>query len=161
IDRGAFQPVATLPAASQKRSNPMSLTQTPAGWTFTHGTQTYGPYPTREAAQEALYDAERGHIPPVPPPALLSLDAQIAQIGPCADRFDQRAIDIGTLPGGETLTRGIGDGVPNDWITIARGKAEIDVRAGGAIVGITIGGRYLDEVTTDDLDDLRALLCLD
>ncbi len=38
----------------------MSITQTPAGWMFTRGAETYGPYATREEACERGYDAERG-----------------------------------------------------------------------------------------------------
>lgn len=43
----------------------MAITQTPEGWTFDRGQQTYGPYPTRDAAAEALFDAERGNEPSV------------------------------------------------------------------------------------------------
>lgn len=39
------------------------LTQTSAGWTFTQGRETFGPYPTRDAAAEALYDVQRGRCP--------------------------------------------------------------------------------------------------
>jgi hypothetical protein len=40
-----------------------TVTQTPASWTFTQGRETFGPFPTREQAQEALYDLEHGKAP--------------------------------------------------------------------------------------------------
>lgn len=42
----------------------MAITQAPDGaWSFTHGAQLYTGYESRQAAQEALYDVERGREP--------------------------------------------------------------------------------------------------
>jgi hypothetical protein len=38
----------------------MPIIETPTGWTFDLAGRSYGPYPTREEAAEAAYDAERG-----------------------------------------------------------------------------------------------------
>jgi hypothetical protein len=46
------------------------LTQTSAGWTFTLGRETFGPYSTRDQAAEALYDLQRGR-PAVSPEQII------------------------------------------------------------------------------------------
>lgn len=40
----------------------MAITETPTGWTFDHGNETYGPFATRDSAAMTLYDLERRAI---------------------------------------------------------------------------------------------------
>lgn len=93
------------------------------------------------------------------PPRIPSVEEQIALIGSADANEYITILDVG-LPSGEIIQRHTGDGVPNDWITVSRGDVEIDVQASG-IVGVVLGGEQIDNVSLQELDDLRALLTLD
>lgn len=77
------------------------ITQTTDGWSFTIGRETFGPYATRQAAQEAQYDAAHGVS--VPAPVSLPASALAAVQRELADpvhRFDRATVEIGRTSAG-------------------------------------------------------------
>lgn len=149
------------------------ITHTSDGWTFTHGKQTYGPYASREQAQEALYDLEHGVAPPVV--------ASFARKREIFRQFDQifgltmeNDVQETKRTGDEHPFGQLRDGTP---ITGVYDKNEPGDRAG--IVHAQVGdlwlsaqdepnlftvhgkGYQLCDVTIDQINTLRALLVAD
>jgi hypothetical protein len=89
---------------------------------------------------------------------LLGIDQQVAAAGPCNDIFDRKVAVLGTLPNGATITRPTTDAAPAGWVNVKLGDIDIDIDASGEIVGVDVGGQYLDDIPTSEWIALAKLL---
>jgi hypothetical protein len=129
-----------------------TITETPRGWSFVFRGERYE-YPTRQQAQEALYDLQHGKAPA----PLIDDDPLVGEPmkdAHCVSTDDSRPIRVENWRGGEGSTHTWQDFSIGERVTVGvltdRSKPGIE---------LTIAGNAINEDLTDiwTLDDLRRL----